>query len=317
MELSERAEELAEHIIGPLVLGRPVCPVRPIGPDLALQLGSVQRMANDELRLEIDHLRLRRARRLVPIDVLGDLDGADWALGAALNDLLQVTNEELSSFATRSRHTALLDTTNQLCERIPPPANLYQAVARHAVFGRLLELGRTDTRVSWWTGSAIFRGQTAPERLLRWPSLRRVSIDRTTVPLAEMADWAPVEPAAYQQTLARLLSASPLTDLATAARAKPPFAWTHHTLALVATPNGRNLALRGFAHQEPSLAVWSRSSATIGQRAIQQLAAAAAALPPTSHAASVANGYVTCLQEAVTAWSNADEVERAQPAGRA
>jgi hypothetical protein len=274
-------------------------------------------MANDELRVEIDHRRLRRARRLIPIDGLGDLDGADWALGAALNDLLQVTNEELSSFATRSRHTALLDTTNQLCERIPPPANLYQAVTRHAVYGRLLELGRTDTRVSWWTGSAIFRGQTPPERLLRWPSLRRVSIDRTTIPLADMADWAPVDPAAYHQTLARLLSASPLTDLATAARAKPPFGWTSHTLAVVATPSGRNLALRSFAHQEPSLAVWSRSSAAIGQRAIQQLAAAAAALPAASHAASVANGYVTCLQEAVAAWSSTESTEGADHASLA
>ncbi|MBW2529628.1 MAG: hypothetical protein JRI23_35955, partial [Deltaproteobacteria bacterium] len=249
----ERAQELAAQVIGPLLLGQTVQPVRPLGAELALQLGSSPRLADDELRVAIDQVRLRRARQLVPIDALGDLDGVDWALVAALNDLLQVTNEELSSFATRSRHTALLDSAVDLCRRIPVPTTLYQALTRHLLLGRVLELSRTDTRVSWWTGSATFRGQPAPERLLRWPSLRRVQVERTSVSFAAMADWAPVDQAAYQRALSMLLAASPLTDLATIGRDDPPFSWTGHTLAVVATPAGRNLALRAFARREPSV----------------------------------------------------------------
>lgn len=306
MELSERAEELVQQVMGPLLLGRTVRPVRPIGAEIGLQLARVQHTADAELQAEMDHVRARRTRRLAPVDALGQPDGAEWALAAALNDLLQVTNEELSSFATRSRHATLLESTQRLCERIPPPANLSQALSRHALLGRVLDLTRTDTRVSWWTGSALFRGQAPPERLLQWPNLRRVHVDRQAVPLAEMADWAPVEPAAYQRALATLLSASPLTDLATAGRDKPPLAWSHHTLAVVASPAGQNLALRAFAHQEPSTTAWARTAEATGQRAVQRLSEAAAALPPGSSARFAAEGYAARLQEAVAAWTQSE-----------
>ncbi len=51
----------------------------------------------------------------------------------------------------------------------------------------------------------------------------------------------------FEAALARFLRATPLTDLATAGRRTPPFAWTPETLALVRAPVARALALRAIA----------------------------------------------------------------------
>lgn len=303
MEVEEHALELSEQVVGPLVLGGPVQPIRPLGAELAVTLGTERRIADDELRSRIEHARVRQARRIVALDVLPDLDAAEWTMVAALNDLLQVTNEELSSFATRSRHSELLGATLGLCRELPPPAHLNAAVARHGTFRNLLDLTRVDTHLSWWTGSAVFRGQPAPSRLLRWPQLRRVRTDQRTVRLAEMAEWAPVDANEYLYALALLVAASPLTDLATVGRAAPPFLWTRHTLSVVATHPGCNLALRAFAQQEPSTSMWLRSCAQLGAAGLQALQQATARLPQQSVAQKVAAGYVESFAAAVQHWT--------------
>jgi hypothetical protein len=302
-DLHSRATQLAEQLIGPLVLGTWVRPIRPLGPELGLEIGRERRILDDELRTSIDRTRLRRARMVVAVDVVPELDAAEWSMAAALNDLLQVTNEELSSFATRSRHTALLEATCKLCDSIAPPQTLDQAVARHATFGRVLDLCRTDTLVSWWTGSAVFRGRTPPTRLQRWPQLRRVNAQTTAVPLVSMADWAPVDQGAYLGLVAALLRCSPLTDLATAARPSPAFTWSSSTLGLAAAHAGCNLALRAFAKHEPSAAVWTRNAPALGSAALQAMQASAAALPERTAARNIALGFVGVLREAVAVWT--------------
>src|SRR5690606_6037100 len=92
---------------------------RPFGARLALALGDGRRVVDNDLRTTIDNGRLRVARSLVPVDVLPELGPAEWALAAGLNDLLQATNHELSSFATRSRHEELLDAVADLTVHIP------------------------------------------------------------------------------------------------------------------------------------------------------------------------------------------------------
>jgi hypothetical protein len=115
---------------------------------------------------------------------------------------------------------------------------------------------RTDTVVSWWTGKASFRGQSPPGRLLKWPSLRNVEVDARRVMLTEMIQGIPfVEPEAYAGALALWLTRSPLTDLATATRRSPTFAWSSSTLALVATAPGRTLAYRLLTRQGRDLTV--------------------------------------------------------------
>lgn len=248
--LAVRCDELAHAVLAPLVLGGPVHPVRPFGALLALRCGHERGLADADLGTRLDVARVRRARLLAPVDALPDLDEGDWALLAALNDLLQLTNHNLASALTRGRYACLGENLRWLCERIPAPRDVAAALARHATFARALELSRTDATVSWWTGSARFRGESPPARLLAWRELRRVRVDAKKIPLADMVLGVPgISPDDYTELLALWLTRTPLTDLATATRTSPAFAWSASTLSLVATPAGRALALRALARQ--------------------------------------------------------------------
>jgi hypothetical protein len=278
--LGERCEDLAHRVLAPLVLGGPVHPVRPFGGPLGLRLGIGRRIVDGDLAARLDVARVRRARLLAPTDTLPDLDEGDWAVLAALNDLLQLTNHHLGGAITRGRYARVLANLRWLCDRIPAPRDVLGALARHATFARALELTRTDSAVSWWTGTARFRGEPPPSRLLAWPEMRRVRVDARRVPLAEMpAGVVGISPFDFADVLAIWLTRSPLTDLATATRNSPPFAWSAATLSLVATGPGRLLGFRALAG-EPS--------ATVGA----VLARAAVQVPPGyEEARRIAKGF--------------------------
>lgn len=255
-ELAERCEELAHAVLAPLVLGGPVNAVRPIGGPLGLRIGIDRRIADGPLAVELDVARVRRARLTAPIDTLPELDRWDWALCAALNDILQITNHMLGGALTRGRYARLAANVRWLCERIPAPRDVGTALSRHATFARALEIARTDQTVSWWTGSARFRGEVPPARLLAWREIRRVHVDARKIPLADMSAGMKGLPAdEYADLLALWLGRTPLTDLATATRSSPVFAWSASTLSLVAAPPGRALALRALARLPPDAAI--------------------------------------------------------------
>ncbi|MBW2454051.1 MAG: hypothetical protein JRI68_06060 [Deltaproteobacteria bacterium] len=298
MDLGERAESLAAELLAPLVLGGPLALQRPFGARLALELGVQRTIVDNDLRTRIDSARLREARTLVAVDVLPPLGLSEWAIAAALNDLLQITNHELSSFATRTRHQELLDATVTLCRTIPACASLQEAVARHGTFSRALAIRRTDVEVKWWTGSSSFRGQQPPSRLLAWPGLRKVNVTQAAVGLAEMTDGIPIAPAAFDQALSTWCSLSPLSDLASTARPAPQFAWTAHTLSIVGSPAGCNLALRAFDHAT------HLDDAAVAA-AVTAMNVSAGQLPAGSHAQALAVGFTKQLAAMDAYWDRA------------
>lgn len=254
--LAERFDELTNRVLAPLVLGGQLVPARPFGVEIALQVGAGRSITDADLRSRLDVARVRVARLIAPVDTLPELSSYDWALVAALNDLLQITNHELSSAVTRGRHRRLLASVAALCERVPPPRTLGSALSRHATFARVLECVRTDTAVSWWTGRASFRGQAPSARLLAWPRVRNVQVDARRVVLTDMVEGIPtVRPDEFSRALSLWLSRTPLTDLGTLARRSPAFAWSAPTLSLVATPPGRALAYRLLQRQGRELVV--------------------------------------------------------------
>jgi hypothetical protein len=249
-DLGLRCEELAHAVLAPLVLGGHLVPVRPFGGPVALRCGVDRRLADADLAARIDVARVRRARLLAPVDTLPPLDEASFALLAGLNDILQLGNHRLTSPLTRGRYARLAANLRWLCDRVPAPRDVEGALARHATFARALELARVDSKVSWWTGSASFRGEEPPARLLAWREIRRVQVDARRVPLADMVAGVPgISPDDYSEVLGLWLTRTPLTDLATATRSGPPFAWSASTLSLVATAPGRALAFRALARQ--------------------------------------------------------------------
>ncbi len=294
--LGQRAEALAEGILAPLVLGGPMELQRPFGAKLALAIGEGRSIVDNDLRARVDTARLRVARSIVAVDVVSPPSAIEWALAAGFNDLLQVTNHELSSFATRGRHLDLADAVDDLCARIPPCRTLDEAVSRHATFSRALEVSRTDTNVSWWTGSESFRGQQPPARLLAWPGLRNVRVDKHPVPLARMASsGVHIDESIYLSALTHWLSCSPLSDIASAHRESPPFRWSTHTVSLVATVAGSNLALRALSHA-------TNDDPRAAEAAVAAMKKSAADLPD-GPGKNIASQFAAWLDQAKAHWS--------------
>jgi hypothetical protein len=295
VEIGERAELLASDVLARVIVGGAVRAQRPFGPKLALTIGDGRQIVDNDLRATVDSARLRVARSVVAVDVVPQLSPIDWALACGLNDLLQITNHELSGFATRGRHADLLDALSELVAAIPVSRTLDEAVARHATFSRSLEVRRQDTSVSWWTGSESFRGQVPPSRLLAWPGLRNVQITKTTVRLAEMAGGAPIDEDAYLAALGAWIACSPLSDLATADRKRPVFSWSSHSVSLVATVAGSNLALRALSHA-------TNDNPVAAERAVEAMRASAERLEDGA-ARKMATQFASWLDEAKHHWA--------------
>ncbi len=242
------AARLFEGVMAPLVLGGSVRPGHAIGACAALALGSGASTptADPGLLARVQKGRVRRARILVPIDDVGPPTGAEWALAAALHDVLQAMNPRLDTAMRRGAAARLATLASHTIESVGPPQNVHEAVSRHTWLARMLDVARTDTSVSWWSGSRIFLGVDPPSRLLAWPGLRRVHVTSASRGLLELAPLA-IERAIPVGVLAELLARTPLTDLATCTRAGPPFAWGSATVALVATRAGRTIAMRALA----------------------------------------------------------------------
>jgi hypothetical protein len=269
-DLGAIADRLFDQFMAPLVLGGALAPGRPIGARGALAIGG----DGEELRMEADgkasvrvvadadrlaHVQLGRvrvARRIVAVDRFVGPTAEEWALSAALHDLVQAAHPKLGGALRRSAPSRLLALVEMTLDRVPPPDTAAEALARHTWFSRALEITRTDTVVSWWVGRATYLGEVAPKRLEAWPELRRVHVEKNERALVDLPSaGARVDATHFAKTLAHWLSRTPLTDLATCARAHPMFEWTRESLALVGTPAGRTLALRAMALAADATAV--------------------------------------------------------------
>lgn len=252
--VGEDALRLWNGVIGPLVLGGRLTPIRPIGPARAIQIAEAREGVTAADRTWVDAMRVRRARLLSRIDTVDSLDRAQWLMAAALNDLLQSTNPRLDGVFSRNSGR-LLEACIETLSFVEPPPDFRQLVSRHATFARLLELERVDTMVTWWTGSAAFRGCPPPARLLAWKRLRRVQAQNERASLLDMTQGSQLDQGRYLEAVARLLVRSPLTDLANASRKEPPFAWSAATIGLIMTLPGHALAMRALRSRDPNAAL--------------------------------------------------------------
>jgi hypothetical protein len=247
VDLGVIAQRLFEGVMAPLVLGGPMRPGHAIGARAALALGEGERTTIDvDLEAHVRLGRVRRARRLAPIDTVEAATPAEWTLSACLHDIVQATNPTFDAVLRRGSAARILDLASEAIERVPPPAHARDALSRHTWLARALDIARTDTEISWWTGSRTYLGVDPPSRLQAWPELRRVSVVATPHPLLDLSPLA-IDRGRLTETVARLLTRTPLTEIATCTRTAPPFAWSAPALALLSTRTGRTLALRALA----------------------------------------------------------------------
>lgn len=233
--------------MAPLAAGGRIAPGHPIGARTALALDTATAGAALDATLldRVQRARVRCARRIAPVDTMDPPSDAEWRLGAAVHDVLQSANPSLDGMLRSSTARRVLDTAIATLERVPPPETVREALSRHTWLARVLDVARTDTDVSWWTGSKRFLGVVPPARLQAWPELRRVAVTRTRRFLLELEPLA-VERERLVAAVALLLERTPLTSLATCTRAAPAFAWSGATLGLVATRAGQTLAARAL-----------------------------------------------------------------------
>lgn len=244
------AEVLLQDFLAPLVLGGEMKPGRPIGGALALALSDdAAHLSVDAEKLSLVQLaRIRAARKLVPIDRIDGMTGAEWALAAVLHDIVQSAHPDLSGVFRSSAPAKVLEICQKTLERIPAPASIREALERHTLFSRIFEITRTDTKVSWWVGSATFLGAEPPGRLTAWPELRRVHIDKTPRTLLDLPQaGGHAQPEGFNGTIAMFLQRTPLTDFTTCVRSAPDFKFTPETLSLAGARAGRTLVLRALS----------------------------------------------------------------------
>lgn len=243
------AERIFATFLAPLVLGGALVPGKPVGGKRALALREGMSPADSELASRTSLARVRVARRLVPIDTLPAAPtGDEWVLAAMLHDVVQSTHPGFDAAFRRNGPSHLLSVILRTLEHVADPSNARDALSRHTWFSRTFAITRTDVDVHWWTGHRTFLGEDPPARLVAWPEARRVQRISTKRSLMDLPFRnAPFDVAAFGEVVAAFLGKTPLTDLATATRPAPTFAWTKTSLGLVSTAAGRTLALRALA----------------------------------------------------------------------
>ena len=93
-------------------------------------------------------------------------------------------------------------------------------LARHGLLHNLFRIGRTDVKVTWWTGSATYLGQEAPKRLSRWAGVRRVHEETSHAGFRDLFQGADVV-----SVVATLARRSPLTLLLSSGQGGPHLHW--------------------------------------------------------------------------------------------
>ena len=248
VDLQGVAERLFDGFMAPLVVGGELKPGKPIGAKTALALGGRQPSDIDTVG-KVGLARVRLARKIVAVALFDPAPSPEeWALGAALHDIVQAAHPGFDGAFRRKSPRRLLHVVDKLLEQIPPPASARAALSRHTWFSRLFEITRTDVTLRWWTGSATFLGEDPPTRLTAWPELRRVNQTRTPHPLMDLpSSGSAADPSQFTGAIEAMLVRSPLTDIATCTRSSPTFVWTQSSLSFIATRAGRTLALRALA----------------------------------------------------------------------
>lgn len=245
MNAARIADRLFQSTLAPLVLGGTVAPGHAIGAKAAWALGGVDAPSDRVLAERVDAARLRRARTLAPVDAVAEIGPTEWALAAALHDILQAANPTFDAPLRRYAAERILDVAWAAIDRAQPPDRVGEALARHTWFARVFDVKRTDTAVSYWIGERHYLGREPPARLQAWPELRRVNVVRERRDVVDLSPLA-VDRERLTQTLAALLVRTPLTDVATCTRPAPQFAWNEPVLSLLETDGGRRLALRAL-----------------------------------------------------------------------
>ncbi len=224
--VDDPARAFLERFVLPLVAGGEVHVGAPIRQGQVADLARAAEAASD-VAMAIEDARTAVTSTWVvrPPEIF--LDEEQLAMCAGLHNALFLAHPRVDRWTVTDRARRRVADTSLSLVAQPLTTQRDRLLARHALLHHLLDLRRVDTKVSWWTGSAVFRGQAAPARLTAWPGLRRVEEHHTTVGFDELLTAPDVAP-----VIAALVRRTPLTQLVTAHPAAPPVHWEDAAAAL-------------------------------------------------------------------------------------
>ncbi len=248
---SQLADRLFSTFVAPLVLGGEMNLGRPVGFRRSFTMSVDHRPSDTSAWTNVGMARVRVARLLSPLDSLAEIGPSEWALLASLHDIVQSTHPQLAMRFGGRRARALVSLSAKTLEHVPDVAHSGEALVRHTLFSRTMQIARTTTKVSWWTGSATFVGTDPPSRLTAWPEARRVHIDKDPQRLETITDMGSQHRILMEGALRLLLQRTPLTDWSTLTRTWPAFTFTAQNLALSQTHAGRSLVVRLLRGMSP------------------------------------------------------------------
>ncbi len=240
--------ELTEFLDGfvlPLVRGGDTRVGRPIGPDELQEFEDDLPNASDRV-VEIDEARARVLAEVTVTPPTLIFDRDELALAAAVHNLFFLAHPRAESVGMASTWTRrVLDSARSYAGR-PKSRRRGRVLARHALLHNLFRIRRTDVILTWWTGSATFRGQEPPSRLTAWKSVRRVREERRAASFDDLLGTAEASP-----VVAALLRRSPLTHLLSRARSAPPLHWEDAAFLLRDAELARAIAYDALGPTEP------------------------------------------------------------------
>ncbi len=111
-------------------------------------------------------LELRYARRVT-------LSREALHLACAFASLAAMTS------GTRQEASYVEQLDRLLSQVSPVPTSLEDAIARHIITSPFIDMRRTDHAVKTWVASYTYEGRNVPPRVVAWPGVRNVTVNRT------------------------------------------------------------------------------------------------------------------------------------------
>tara|TARA_R110002073_G_scaffold218689_3_gene379007 strand:+ start:42045 stop:43226 length:1182 start_codon:yes stop_codon:yes gene_type:complete len=237
--------EFLESFVLPLVAGGEMHVGKPI--DAATLADYEQELPHASVPL----VAIDEAREQVLADIVVKsppclLDADELSLAAAVHNLLFLAHPDADGWGMSDSKRAKVVACAQNFAARPRTRKRTRVLARHGLLHNLFRIGRTDIKVSWWTGSASYLGQEVPTRLTRWSGVRRVHREESQVGFRELFQGADVV-----SVIAALARRSPLTLLCASGESGPHLHWEDSVFLLRDAEIARSLAYSSIVGSSP------------------------------------------------------------------
>lgn len=261
-EIQERFEAFAAGFLRPLLEGGPAVVGKPLSPGM-LDSFALSRPADTEVDRAIYDALHSAASDITLVRAIPWPSRGLAAVAMASHDLIAVTDPTLDRWLARKSRAEMIAWVDWLLEQAGEPRTRGDALARHAVVSRVIDMRRKDVTVKTWAYTHRFFGRPVPKRVVAMPKVRFVKQQRAETPLLEL--WNELDSELGTAARVRtLLARSPVTELLRTDLAPTP-SFGVATLAVLSDDLLRNGLARELVRQGDAPA------APIG-RALRQLA---------------------------------------------